>query len=99
MLFAGAAWFVLSRAIAAPINGMSAFMGRLADGHYDDMTANQERGDAIGLMAKSVEFFRQRLLEKREIQPRAARENAEKATRTKPTEEEAEEFERPTQPR
>src|SRR3546814_6936289 len=25
MLFAGAAWFVLSRAIAAPINGMSAF--------------------------------------------------------------------------
>src|SRR3546814_9265677 len=31
MLFAGAAWFVLSRAIAAPINGMSAFMGRLAE--------------------------------------------------------------------
>src|SRR3546814_12196439 len=59
MLFAGAAWFVLSRAIAAPINGMSAFMGRLADGHYDDMTANQERGDEIGMMAKSVEFFSQ----------------------------------------
>src|SRR3546814_15072843 len=71
MLFAGAAWFVLSRAIAAPINGMSAFMGRLADGHYDDMTANQERGDEIGMMAKSGEFFRQRPIENREMQASA----------------------------
>src|SRR3546814_18039886 len=92
MLFAGAAWFVLSRAIAAPINGMSAFMGRLADGHYDDMTANQERGDEIGMMAKSVEFFRQRLIENREMQARAERENEEKAKRAKRTEEMPEEF-------
>src|SRR3546814_18482294 len=42
MLFAGAAWFVLSRAIASPITGMSAFMARLADGPYHDMTANPE---------------------------------------------------------
>src|SRR3546814_7268106 len=94
MLFAGAAWFVLSRAIAAPINGMSAFMGRLADGHYDDMTANQERGDEIGMMAKSVEFFRQRLIENREMQARAERENEEKAKRAKRIEEMTEEFAR-----
>src|SRR3546814_18513648 len=83
MLFAGAACFVLSRAIAAPINGMSAFMGRLADGHSDDMTANQERGDEIGMTAKSVEFFLHRLIANRAMQARAGRENEEKATPAK----------------
>ncbi|HMA13805.1 MAG TPA: CHASE3 domain-containing protein, partial [Kiloniellaceae bacterium] len=94
MLFAGVAWLVLSRAIATPINGMSAFMGRLAEGHYDDVTANQNRGDEIGMMAKSVEFFRQRLIENREMQARAARENEEKAKRAKRIEEMTSEFDR-----
>src|SRR3546814_17369669 len=83
MLFAGAAWFVLSRAIAAPINGMSAFMGRLADGHYDDMTANQERGDEIGMMAQSVAFLRQPPIENSEIHARAELENDANAKRAK----------------
>src|SRR3546814_16356231 len=69
-------------------------MGRLADGHDDDMTANQERGDEIGMMAKSVEFFRQRLIENREMQARAERENEEKAKRAKRIEEMTEEFDR-----
>ena len=94
MIFAGAAWFVLSRAIATPINGMSAFMGRLAEGHYDDVTANQNRGDEIGKMAKSVEFFRQRLIENREMQARAAKENEEKAKRAKRIEEMTAQFDR-----
>src|SRR3546814_10409274 len=94
MPFAGAAGFVLSLSIAAPINGMSSCMGRLADGHYDDMTANHERGDEIGMMAKSVEFFRQRLIENREMQARAERENEEKAKRAKRIEEMTEEFDR-----
>ncbi|WP_193367862.1 methyl-accepting chemotaxis protein [Pelagibius marinus] len=92
MLFAAAAWFVLSRAIATPINGMSAFMGRLAEGHYDEQTANQNRSDEIGMMAKSVEFFRQRLIENREMEARAAKENEEKAARAKRIEDMTDEF-------
>jgi len=81
MIFAGAAWFVLSRAIASPINAMSDFMGRMAEGVYDEETASQDRGDEIGTMARSVEFFRQRLIENREMQARAAQEAEEKAQR------------------
>jgi methyl-accepting chemotaxis protein len=81
LVFAGVAWFVLSQAIATPINGMAAFMGRLAEGDYDDETANQNRGDEVGAMAKAVEFFRQRLIENREMQARAAAEAEEKAKR------------------
>ena len=94
LVFAGAAWFVLSRAIAAPINGMSAFMGQLAEGHYDNVTANQDRGDEIGMMAKSVEFFRQRLIENREMEAQAAKDNEEKAKRAKRIEEMTTEFDR-----
>jgi len=94
MLFAAAAWFVLSQAIATPINGMSAFMGRLAEGHYDEETANQNRGDEIGMMAKSVEFFPQRLIENREMEARAAKENEEKAARAKRIEDMTNEFDR-----
>jgi len=94
LVFAAAAWFVLSRAIAAPINAMSAFMGRLADGHYDEVTAAQNRGDEIGMMAKSVEFFRQRLIENRQMEARAAKENEEKAKRAKRIETMTEEFDR-----
>ena len=94
LLFAGAAWFVLSRAIASPIDGMSAFMGRLAEGHYDEATASQDRRDEIGMMARSVEFFRQRLIENRQMQERAARENEEKAKRARRIEEMTVEFDR-----
>jgi len=94
LIFAGAAWFVLSRAIASPIDGMSAFMGRLAEGHYDEATASQDRRDEIGMMAKSVEFFRQRLIENRQMQERAARESEEKAKRARRIEEMTVEFDR-----
>ncbi|TQV83067.1 methyl-accepting chemotaxis protein [Denitrobaculum tricleocarpae] len=87
MIFSVIAWFVLSRAIAAPINDMSAFMGRMAEGHYDDPAAYQQRRDEIGQMAKAVEFFRQRLIENRQMEAQAARENEEKASRAKKIEE------------
>ncbi len=94
MIFAGVAWFVLSRAIATPINGMSSFMERMAEGHYDEPTASQQRGDEIGMMAKSVEFFRQRLIENREMEARAAKENEEKAARAKRIEDMTNEFDK-----
>src|SRR3546814_20626370 len=46
------------------------------------------------MMAKSVEFFRQRLIDNREMQARAERENEEKAKRAKRIEEMTEEFDR-----
>ncbi len=94
MFFAIAAWFVLSRAIATPINEMSAFMGDMAEGRYDEPTANQQRRDEIGQMAKSVEFFRQRLIENREMEVQTARQNEEKAARAKRIEEMTTEFDR-----
>jgi methyl-accepting chemotaxis protein len=94
LVFAGAAWFVLSRAIAAPIDGMSAFMGRLAEGQFDEVTANQDRGDEIGMMAKSVEFFRQRLIENRKMEAAAAKANEEKARRAKKIEDMTNDFDK-----
>jgi methyl-accepting chemotaxis protein len=94
LLFAAAAWFILSRAIATPINGMSTFMGSLAEGRYDEPTASQERLDEIGQMAKSVEFFRLRLIENREMEQHAVKENEEKAVRAKRIEEMTSEFDR-----
>jgi methyl-accepting chemotaxis protein len=94
LLFAAAAWYVLSRAIATPIDGMSAFMGRLAEGHYEEVTANQDRGDEIGMMAKSVEFFRQRLIENRKMEAAAAEANEEKARRAKKIEDMTNDFDR-----
>jgi len=99
LIFSGAAWFVLSRAIATPIDAMSAFMGRLAEGHYDETTAGQDRGDEdrgdeIGMMAKSVEFFRQRLIENRRMEAEAAKANEEKAKRAKRIEDMTNEFDK-----
>lgn len=92
MAFALFAWFVLSRLIGLPIVEMSAFMTGMADGRYDDPAAHRERGDEIGQMARAVEFFRQRLIETREIEAQAARENEEKAARAKKIEEMTDEF-------
>lgn len=92
MAFAIFAWFVLSRLIGLPIIEMSAFMAGMAEGRYDDPAAHQERGDEIGQMAQAVEFFRQRLIETREIEAQAARENEEKAARAKKIEEMTDEF-------
>jgi methyl-accepting chemotaxis protein len=94
LIFAGAAWYVLSRAIAAPIDGMSAFMGRLAEGQYEEVTANQDRGDEIGMMAKSVEYFRQRLIENRKMEAAAAKANEEKARRAKKIEDMTNDFDK-----
>ena len=68
LAFAIFAWLTLSRAIARPIDGMARFMEELAEGNYDQETANQNRKDEIGNMARSVEFFRQRLIENRDLQ-------------------------------
>ena len=81
LVFALLAWLALSRGIALPINGMATFMEQLAGGDYDTQTANQDRKDEIGDMARSVEFFRNRLIENREMQEKNTAEQAERVDR------------------
>tara|TARA_Y100000813_G_scaffold191721_1_gene168994 strand:- start:446 stop:2128 length:1683 start_codon:yes stop_codon:yes gene_type:complete len=68
LVFAILAWLGLARVIAHPINGMAQFMEQMAEGDYDQETAGQGRKDEIGNMARSVEFFRLRLIENRDLQ-------------------------------
>ncbi len=68
LVFAVLAWLTLSRGIARPIDAMARFMEDMAEGDYDKETAGQARKDEIGNMARSVEFFRQRLIENRNLQ-------------------------------
>jgi methyl-accepting chemotaxis protein len=73
LVFSILAWLTLSRAIARPIDAMARFMEKMADGDYDQETAEQGRKDEIGNMARSVEFFRQRLIENRDLQEQQQR--------------------------
>ena len=73
LAFAILAWLTLARGIARPIDGMARFMEDMAEGNYDEETANQTRKDEIGNMARSVEFFRQRLIENRDLQEKQMR--------------------------
>jgi methyl-accepting chemotaxis protein len=68
LVFAVLAWLTLSRGIARPIDAMARFMEDMAEGNYDTETEGQARKDEIGNMARSVEFFRQRLIENRDLQ-------------------------------
>ncbi len=68
LVFAVLAWLTLSRGIARPIDAMARFMEDMAEGDYDKETDGQARKDEIGNMARSVEFFRQRLIENRDLQ-------------------------------
>ena len=68
LVFAVLAWLTLSRGIARPIDAMARFMEDMAEGDYDTETEGQKRKDEIGNMARSVEFFRQRLIENRDLQ-------------------------------
>jgi methyl-accepting chemotaxis protein len=52
--------------VVGPVLKMTAYMGHLADGNYDHDVPHQGRPDEIGDMARSVGFFRQAALERRQ---------------------------------
>jgi len=52
--------------VVGPVLRMTAYMGHLADGNYDHDVPHQGRPDEIGDMARSVGFFRQAALERRQ---------------------------------
>ena len=53
--------------ITRPIKGITELMRRLADGDHDLIVAGAERADEIGTMAKTVEVFRQSMIETKRL--------------------------------
>jgi methyl-accepting chemotaxis protein len=75
--------YALHRSIAVSIAGMTAAMGRLADGDHAVVIPATERGDEVGCMAKAVLVFQEGLItadrlarEKREADEKAAAKRA-----------------------
>ncbi|WP_019644057.1 bacteriohemerythrin [Novispirillum itersonii] len=60
--------FVIGRAIATPIIGMTGSMGDLARGNLQTDIPGTGRRDEIGLMADSVEHFRQQMIKVKELE-------------------------------
>ena len=71
---------LLTRSIAAPVAGMTAAMGRLAEGDFNVEAPGLGRRDEIGAMAKAVQVFRQAGLDKIRLE-NEAREERERAVR------------------
>jgi methyl-accepting chemotaxis protein len=64
VVFAGLMAWLLSRAVAAPIIGMTAVMRKLAQGDHSVTPPGIGRGDEIGSMAEAVQCFRDAALDK-----------------------------------
>lgn len=60
----------IGRAIATPVIGMTRSMGDLARGNLDTVIPGIGRKDEIGLMAESVEHFRQQMVKVKELEAR-----------------------------
>ena len=71
-LIAAAMGWVLTRALAAPVIGMTAAMKRLAAGDHTVTVPSVGRGDEIGQMAAAVQTFKDAALEKQRVEAEAA---------------------------
>ncbi|MBP3125480.1 nitrate- and nitrite sensing domain-containing protein [Thalassospira sp. ER-Se-21-Dark] len=67
VVLASALVIAVGRSVTNPIKDMTGCMSRLADGHLDEVITGQDRGDEVGDMARSVEVFRENLVENREM--------------------------------
>ncbi|MCB1493502.1 MAG: methyl-accepting chemotaxis protein [Rhodobiaceae bacterium] len=74
-LFAGVAFILvfglsllISRSITRPIHGITSVMNRLTSGELETDVPAQERSDEIGVMARSVEVFKESLIEGRRLE-------------------------------
>ena len=59
--------FVMARSITQPLTKLSEVMNTLAVGNTDVTVDGVARGDEIGLMARSVGFFKENLIKSREL--------------------------------
>jgi methyl-accepting chemotaxis protein len=58
LLLVAAALYVLLRTITHPLVSLSDVMKKLSSGKLDTVVPNQDRGDEIGDMSRSVEYFK-----------------------------------------
>ena len=58
---------VLAKQITNPINTLTTTMNELAQGNARVMVTGQERGDELGSMAKSVQVFKDNLIQKNQL--------------------------------
>jgi len=62
-------WVVISR-VVKPVNALSDTMIVLADGNLDIEIPNAERTDEVGLMARSVQVFKENAIERQAMEAR-----------------------------
>ena len=80
VLGAAAAWYI-AKVISRPVNGLTEVMDQLATGERQVKVPATDQEDEVGVMARSVEVFRQKLIENDEMQARAAEEAEKRSQR------------------
>lgn len=80
-VLAGAVTLLVTRAISRPVGALTMVMGRLASGDISAEVPGAKRRDEIGAMARAVEVFRDRELERLRLEAEAAREQGAKERR------------------
>lgn len=81
IFLAGGCTFMLSRAVAAPIAGITKYMGILSGGDLGQDVPFKDRKDEIGDMAGSIQIFKNGLVEAGRLRFKAEEERREKEKR------------------
>ncbi|MCK5168056.1 MAG: HAMP domain-containing protein, partial [Rhodospirillaceae bacterium] len=83
LLIAGVVSFLIIRSIVGPVNGMTAVMGKLADGNLETEVPALNKTDEIGNMAQAVQVFKDNAIEVKRLgeEQKAAEERAEREKR------------------
>src|ERR1700744_2378120 len=63
LLVVGGLFFLIGRSIVNPINAMTAAMRKIAAGDTSTAIPAQERRDEVGVMAQSVQVFKDSMIE------------------------------------
>lgn len=74
--------FAMARSITAPIAVLSASMTGLANGDLEQKIEGADRGDEIGVMARAVAFFKENLIQTRQLTAREIEEANRRSART-----------------
>jgi methyl-accepting chemotaxis protein len=94
LLIAAAIGFFGARSITRPLGALTKTMRDMAEGNYDLQVPATERRDELGDMAKAGEFFREKLIEARELAARQMAEQERQIERGKKMEAAVSEFDK-----
>jgi methyl-accepting chemotaxis protein len=70
---------LIARNIAVPLPRVAGTVSELADGRLDVEVSDRERGDEIGVMARAVAHFKEKLLENEQLREETQRNERERA--------------------